>query len=185
MKKHVTLKDINFNFQTGIFINDWLCWMCHTDLDNKMRWNLFHSRLLFWESVHMSGWFSLNLSGTERRLMSEMLSQTANRNQVQWEKERPNNCAALRHKDSPLFTQNFKRHEINTPAVQSCSWEDDIQLVKIFYAFYIIQNLIIMETGRQYRQHPEADESCPHSVLNPSRIYIRPCNKLIKCFCLK
>jgi len=122
MKKPVTLKDINSNFQTGIFINDWLCWMCHTDLDNKMRWNLCHWRLLFWESVQMSGWFSLNLSRTESRLMSEILSQTGNRNQVQWAKEKPNNSAALRHQDAPLFVLNFKRHELNKSAMPCSSW---------------------------------------------------------------
>jgi hypothetical protein len=136
-EKHVILKDTNSSFQTGIFINDWFCWMCNTDLDNNIKWNLCHSRLLFWESVHMSERFFLNLSGTESRLMGEMPSETGNRNQVHWVNKKPNTCAALRYKDSPLFVLNLKRHELNKSAVPSSSWEGGIQLVKIFYAFDI------------------------------------------------
>ena len=54
--------------------------------------------------------------------MSEILSETGNRNQMQWVKEKkPNNCAALRHKDSPLFVLNFKRHELNKSAMPGSS----------------------------------------------------------------
>jgi hypothetical protein len=55
----------------------------------------------------MSGWFSLNLSGTESGLMSEMPSETGNWNQLQRVKEKTKQLCSTTSKEPAVICFNL------------------------------------------------------------------------------